>query len=525
MPTNNAGNDSNSPPKTYHDPLPDGPLPGLDLSSLDNKKYPYDPAHVSVESFRGRSYTDLLNSVRDANVSASACLALDSIGEKIRTSTQDFSEALKGLEGEGDWKGKTHAAMIANVRKSFAHIKAAANGAHVLAVLEESFGELLGVTKGSLIGYEDQYHQALKDFPNSADSINHDFDTYAQRVMTGLYTPWIKEIAAKNPAFVSDHDQASDNGSGSHDGKKSGDDGDDDTGSKHGSGDGDDANSNDDTKDGSNDGNSNDNTKDGSNDGNSNDNTKDGSNDGNSNDNTKDGSNDASSAHGTGDGSASGPAGSKGGKSGNGNGNDSNDGKSGDDNGASDGSESGAGTGNGTRTGSPIENLFADFLQLAPGLAPVVQVVAELAGDISQAVTSAVQQAVQQGTPPGATVSGIEGHSPAGIPRTHDAAGPGGGSVLLAGSHQSSGQTRLGALGSVVGHEPVLPATFHSVAPASASPSLPPMSGAPVERSGRAGHDGAHRASLLFSTSGRGGEIVDDDGDVAPSAVRARDAK
>jgi hypothetical protein len=51
------------------------------------------------------------------------------------------------------------------------------------------------------------------------------------------------------------------------------------------------------------------------------------------------------------------------------------------------------------------------------------------------------------------------------------------------------------------------------------------MSGAPVERSGRAGNDGVHRASLLVDTSGRGGDVVDDDGDVAPSTVRARDAK
>jgi len=118
------------PPAQYQDPIPDGGLqpPDTGLKALSSSKFHFDPATVEMENFRGMSYQDLLNSVKDADDNVGDSNEWEQIATKIASSTQDFQDALTKLEDAGDWQGQTHDAMIANVRQSFAQPQAASHG-------------------------------------------------------------------------------------------------------------------------------------------------------------------------------------------------------------------------------------------------------------------------------------------------------------------------------------------------------------------------------------------------------------
>ncbi|MBB5167577.1 hypothetical protein [Mycobacterium sp. AZCC_0083] len=125
------------------------------------------------------------------------------IAGTITANLNKFQLALAAQEQLGDWQGKTHDAVMENVNKSFIEPQTVANGALIMSYLSDVFAKTLSATKHYLTDVEDTYRNNLNTYPELADQIHHDFDSYAQAVLNNVYGGGVKYVSENNPAFSS----------------------------------------------------------------------------------------------------------------------------------------------------------------------------------------------------------------------------------------------------------------------------------------------------------------------------------
>jgi hypothetical protein len=193
---------------------PDPTEPGTRAWELGNWPGTKNPATVDLEDFYHADFATVLSHIQGADDGPALYDGnWQGIYDNIVNATQDFQLGLGHQEAQDGWKGKTHDAAIANITQSLPEVTALANGAWSLAVMNNVFNTIIDSVKHDITDQVALYVQSLKAWPEQTDHIKQMFNGYAQRIMTNVYAPAIKGIAAQNPAFTSGQTQSS-SGSG-----------------------------------------------------------------------------------------------------------------------------------------------------------------------------------------------------------------------------------------------------------------------------------------------------------------------
>jgi hypothetical protein len=199
---------SNIPPVGDWSPdVNDGDIHGPDTQTSDLDKFggTKDPTFVAIEDFRGWSFDEIHVAFEhaDDDIAPGYALSWRNISNSIGTEVDTFRQALAQQDALDEWKGKTHDAAMANVNQSFIEPMTIAEGGYALGLITDAFSRAIASAKHYLNTAAASYDVDLKRWPNHADVIRGDFNSYAQAVLSKVYVPTIQDVAARNPGFTS----------------------------------------------------------------------------------------------------------------------------------------------------------------------------------------------------------------------------------------------------------------------------------------------------------------------------------
>lgn len=184
--------------------------PDTRLKDLEGKDYATDPSTVIVESFNGLSYGQAWLNIDGADDEIAPGMAGEwaDISSAVVSAVQNFRLDLAALEGKEDrWAGATHDAAMANLDASYKEPEMAGTGAGTMSILVDAFSRTIAATRANIVGNRENYLTDLANWPEHRDRIQHEYGTFAQKVMREAYAPNITAISQNNPVFTAGAEQ------------------------------------------------------------------------------------------------------------------------------------------------------------------------------------------------------------------------------------------------------------------------------------------------------------------------------
>ena len=126
------------------------------------------------------------------------------VKDEIIRATSDFNRALDSLMDDTDhWDGETKIEAFENVRQSFVAPEKISQSAGAMQILVDAFTQTIDYVYKNIEGNRPNYEYNV----NLTNDENHDeyvneFNSFAQKVMGGVYRDNIDTIAANNPLFT-----------------------------------------------------------------------------------------------------------------------------------------------------------------------------------------------------------------------------------------------------------------------------------------------------------------------------------
>ncbi len=179
--------------------------PETQLDKLNGQDYPKRGINVPDDDF-GNYTMDQAHADWDPaskDIAPNFVHIWKEISQHIASAKTAFNSALNGLNSEENpWTGATYDAAMANLSASFPEVDAISKGADAMSVLVDAFSRTIATSRSDVMGKYDAYRGDLASYPDYEDEIKSDYAPIVQKIMREGYTPYVRDVASKNPGFT-----------------------------------------------------------------------------------------------------------------------------------------------------------------------------------------------------------------------------------------------------------------------------------------------------------------------------------
>ncbi len=179
--------------------------PETQLDKLNGRDYPKRDITVPDDDFSNytmdQAHADWEPASKD--IAPNFVHVWKKIAQNVTSAKIEFNSSLNRLQSEKDpWTGATYDAAMANMSASLPEVDAIANGADAMSVLVDAFSRTITTARSDVMGKYDAYRGDLASYPDYEDEIKSDYAPIVQKIMREGYTPYVRDVADKNPGFT-----------------------------------------------------------------------------------------------------------------------------------------------------------------------------------------------------------------------------------------------------------------------------------------------------------------------------------